>query len=134
MDLRSSKAKLFLIELIIIILFFAFAAGVCMNMFTAAKRISINSTEMTRASMAAQSAAEAIKSGGEDGLRALDAQMKDGNYEVHYDENWDIVPTDGVYQLDIDLSRENGMLSADVQVAKDDTVLYTITAKRFDGK
>jgi hypothetical protein len=137
MDLRSSKAKLFLIELIIIILFFAFAGGVCMNMFALAKSVSVRSADVTNASMAAQSAAEAVKSGGEQAfIDALGAVGGDGSYKVFYDAGWNPVDESGeVFEMSVDFSyRENGILSADVTVERMDDVLFSITAKRFDGE
>ncbi len=135
MDLRSSKAKLFLIELVIIILFFSFASGVCMKMFATAKQISMRSTELTMASMAAQSAAEAVKSGGEQGLQdALGVQGSDGLYEVHYDKDWNVVQGDGSFLMAVRLNHaDNDLLSAVIEVRYQDDVLYQITAKRFEG-
>jgi hypothetical protein len=136
MDLRSSKAKLFLIELVIIILFFSFAGGICMNMFAAAKRLSTRSADVTSASMMAQAAAEAVKSGGEQGfLDAITgAEGTNGSYRVAYDAQWDAVPEgQGIYTMHVDLSRQdNGILNADVTVKRMDDELFHITAKRLD--
>ncbi len=136
MDLRSSKAKLFLIELIIIILFFAFAGGVCMNMFVAAKRVSTRSTDVTNASMMAQAAAEAVKSGGEQGFldAVTGAEGMNGSYSVAYDAQWTVVPEgQGIYTMRVDFSQQdNGILNADVTVKRMDDELFNITAKRLD--
>jgi hypothetical protein len=137
MDLKASKAKLFLIELIIIILFFAFSGAVCMNMFAAASRMSAHSTELTNASMVAQSAAEVLKSGGEERLAdVLGAQYADGSYLLYYDADWNTVSAaEGVYRMEIIVGSSGGLLDADVAVKKNENdLIYSIHAKRYEGE
>ena len=56
-----SASSLFLIELIIAIGFFAVASAVCLQLFVRARLVSIQSADLSRATLAAQSAAEAFR-------------------------------------------------------------------------
>ena len=56
-----SASSLFLIELIIAIGFFAVASAVCLQLFVRARLVSIQSADLSRATLAAQSAAEAVR-------------------------------------------------------------------------
>ena len=59
---RASKSELFLMELIFSILFFSIASAVCVTLFVHARLTSIESTQLTTATLQAQSAAETFKS------------------------------------------------------------------------
>lgn len=59
--LSSSRSGLFLIELIIVILFFALSAAVCMKLFVFAYTMTEYSSEISHAAAAAQNTAECFK-------------------------------------------------------------------------
>ena len=58
---ERSKTSLFLMELVLMILFFAVSAAVCMRVFAAAQLRSDRSSDLSNASLQAQSAAECWK-------------------------------------------------------------------------
>lgn len=67
MNLRNnSKSSLFLIELIIVILFFAIAGAICVSLFSQSRLMSIESTELTMATQKCQNAAELLAASGGD--------------------------------------------------------------------
>ena len=73
-----SASSLFLIELIIAIGFFAVASAVCLQLFVRARLVSIQSADLSRATLAAQSAAEAFRGGGGSADRRMTARSPSG--------------------------------------------------------
>lgn len=103
----NNKSSLFLIELIIVILFFAIASAICASLFVQSRLISMESTELTMATQKCQNAAEALVASGGDAGQA--AQLLDTNvYEEGlvtqlYDLDGNIDPN-GRYQLQLTYS------------------------------
>ena len=86
-----SASSLFLIELIIAIGFFAVASAVCLQLFVRARLVSIQSADLSRATLAAQSAAEAFRGCGgslEEASALLGGQEDDGALTVWYGPDW----------------------------------------------
>lgn len=135
--MNKSKSRLFLIEMVVIILFFSIAAAVCVNMFAHAKMISVKSTELTEASMKAQEAAETFKSAGGDAGAVrdrLDAHADGEGIAVYYDGEWERTNAQPAYVLRMDFSKEDGLSRADISVYQNEEELYRIqTAVYGDG-
>lgn len=90
MSLRtSSKSSLFLIELIIVILFFSIAGAVCVSIFAQSHLISTESAELTMAVTRCQNAAEVLHSVGNNPQKLealLGAKFQEnGEFSVSYD-------------------------------------------------
>ncbi|MBQ0136227.1 MAG: hypothetical protein KBS43_05785 [Oscillospiraceae bacterium] len=87
-----SKSSLFLMELIIVIMFFALSAAICMKVFSSAKVKTDLARNMTNASFAAESLAECYKAEKLDGtdLSKVYPYATDYNdvYTVYYDADW----------------------------------------------
>ena len=87
-----SKSSLFLMELIIVIMFFALSAAICMKVFSSAKVKADLSRDMTNASFAAESLAECYKAEKSEGtdLSKIYPYATEYNdiYTVYYDEDW----------------------------------------------
>ncbi|MBQ3897420.1 MAG: hypothetical protein II742_02860 [Clostridia bacterium] len=87
-----SKSSLFLMELIIVLMFFSLSAGICMKIFSSAKVKTNLSRDITNASFAAESLAECYKAQKLDGadLSAVYPYATDYNgvYTVYYDKDW----------------------------------------------
>ena len=86
-----SASSLFLIELIIAIGFFAVASAVCLQLFVRARLVSIQSADLSRATLAAQSAAEAFRGCGgslEEASALLGGQEEGGALTVWYGPDW----------------------------------------------
>ncbi len=136
MDTNSSKTKLVLIELIIIILFFALASAVCVNIFAQARFLSVSSTDTTNAALAVQTAAETIRSS-EDELVRLDElyAKKDTGYYAYYDENWNETDeASAKYNMVIQVDSQGDLLVADIAMNRDSKAIYAITTKKYTGK
>lgn len=99
-----SKTPLFLMELVLMLLIFSLSAGICLQIFAKAKRISIESRELDDALLESQKAAEYWKATQGD-LQQTAALLR-GRQEaeeilVFYDAAWQPVQTDGVYLLQL---------------------------------
>ncbi|MDL2237765.1 hypothetical protein LJC56_08060 [Christensenellaceae bacterium OttesenSCG-928-K19] len=136
MDIRTSKTKLFLMELIIIILFFSIAGAVCMNLFTQAKLMSVSSTETTNAMLEAQAAAEVVRNTNGD-VRTTEwlqgAVEEENGYSVYYDEKWKAQQDSAgaVYRMQVVFSEEGSLVNADIVVSKAEKELFQLTAARY---
>ncbi len=140
MDMNTSKTKLFLMELIIIILFFSLAGAVCMNLFTQAKLQSTASTELTNAMLEAQAAAEVARdtnTGVEDTLAGFPQAVRDADgFTVYYDEKWAPAsgPEGAAYSMKVAFADEGDMIKARIGVSKQDgNEIYGIDTVRFKG-
>lgn len=127
--MEKSKSRLFLIEMIVIILFFSIAAAVCINMFTQAKIVSGKSTELTMALLSAQQAAETFKSSGGDkeatGQR-LGAQIEGENLIVTYNSDWEQTDTQPAYTMRIACSQDGGLKTADILIQGGQEEIYRV--------
>ena len=79
------QSGLFLIELVIVILFFSISAGICMRIFAVSKIASDNARQLNSAIEASQNAAECFKSANGSFDRAIEllgAELTDINTAV----------------------------------------------------
>lgn len=99
-NLKSrSKSSLFLMELIIVLLFFSLCAATCMQIFANAKVKTDYSRDLTNAAFAAESVAEVYKSCDGDLSAVADkcdgVATSDTVMEIYYDADW-VPSTKGV--------------------------------------
>ena len=138
---RASKSELFLMELIFSILFFSIASAVCVTLFVHARLTSIESTQLTAATLQAQSAAETFKSVNADLDQVADLlnaqQTSEGSLQILYDQNWNPVsePDSASYLLTLtpdDPSPDSDQLcSAQIQVSKQGESIYELTVTQY---
>ncbi|MEA5002672.1 MAG: hypothetical protein VB081_04155 [Christensenella sp.] len=134
--MQQSKSKLFLIELIIIILFFSIASAVCMNIFARGKVYSNQSTQTTMATLLCQQAAETFKgtNGDEAALAVLlGASQENGRLVVEYDGAFAPTAQDAVYRMEIAFAEGNGVKEADIVLKKGDDTVYALEAAQYMG-
>ena len=86
--MRRSKTPLALMEQLVMVLVFALAAALCVQVFVLSDQTSRRNEERDRALLEAQNAAEALKSGDEDYFAALSAVTGAGGWSISYDEDW----------------------------------------------
>ena len=94
-----SRTPLVLMEQMVMLLVFALAAALCLQVFVQSDNISTDEQALCRAAFLCQSAAEVIRSRGGDTDHALSeaAELLGGRYEegwlsVEFDEDWNAVP------------------------------------------
>jgi Tfp pilus assembly protein PilE len=86
-----SKSGLFLMELIIVIAFFALTSAVCIQLFATAHRLSTRSMGLQMSVINAQSAAEVFKMTGGNLAHMSDllgADLQGSSLVMTYDDNW----------------------------------------------
>ncbi len=88
---RTSRSGLFLLELMIVILFFAVTSAICMNLFVKAHLTSTAGSDLTAAVRETQSAAEWFKAvdGDKDQLAdRLSAHVLEERLGLYFDKDW----------------------------------------------
>ena len=136
MSLRtSSKSSLFLIEMIVVILFFSIAGAICVSLFVQARLISLESTRLTLAVNQCQNAAEALRAVGDDpdALHELLGARPDGDegYLVEYDAEGQPVEQGGSLRLVIRPQTEGDALRATLTMVSDETEIYQLQTEQY---
>ena len=107
-----SRSPLALMEQLVMVLVFALAAALCLQVFAFSDSMSRRNEAVDRAVTQCQNVAETLKAAGGDmahAQRAVAEQMggssRQGLLQICYDENWNVLPAedtgDCVYVLDI---------------------------------
>ena len=120
----KSKGRLFLLEIVIIILFFSIAAAVCTSMFAKAKTLSRESAELSAAVMLVQESAETFRATGE---------IPEG--AVFYGADFRPVEDaeEAAYVLKAGASEKDGLLSVHLSLEKNGTALFAVDTARYGG-
>lgn len=112
MEKAHSKSGLFLLEIVIIILFLAFASVLCARVFMGARDRSADAGELSMAETLAGGAADIIRGSDQDPSVNLSdyypegVQTEDG-MNLYYDRNWKPCDRkDFVYRMEIAVSEE----------------------------
>ncbi len=135
-----SKSQIFLLEFIIVVLFFAICSTICVSVFVKADRISKDSSRDVNAMVIAKNAAECFKASdtGNPGEYLNIKQATDGSYMIYYDEEFDETSMPGAaYTLKIDLGeKEKGILTAIISVyeKQEDTAFYIMSVDKYVGE
>lgn len=90
----KSKAPLSLMEQVVMILVFAFAAALCVQAFVQADALSMKSYARDKAAAISQTMAETVKANKGDldeVVRVLKAQPLENGFVLYYDKEWEIV-------------------------------------------
>lgn len=106
-----SKSTAFLVELLILIVFFAYSGAVCAKAFVLAGNRSKAVEERQNAYVAAQTAGELAKALAHDAqalAKALGAKSDGGRLTVGYDGDWNEAENSPEYVLTVDIRREDG--------------------------
>ena len=113
---KTSKSGLFLLEMIIIIVFFAATSAICVRLFVYAAQRSDQSSALTAAVLQAQSAAEAVKAADGDAEQLqtlLHGRWDNGVFQIMFDQDFQPLAGagDAVYSLTVTQTvDENGLL------------------------
>lgn len=120
-----------LIELIVAVALFSIAAAICVRLFASAKTISDEAAQLSRAVIAAQSAAECFKASNGDcaeTARICEGKTTDCGFEVNFDRAFNACEADGKYLLRAETNDEDGVISCKITVYNGQTEIYSITA------
>lgn len=137
-NLPKSKTALFLMELIIVILFFSLASAVCMQLFARSHLIGKETRELNHAVAIAQSYAEVMR--GTDGsmesiLSAFpDAIAEDNYFEVFYDEQFQVCdPDNAAYVSDVTIRPIGAIQNMEIRFVRlsDYYEVYTLEATKY---
>ena len=129
-----SKTPLALMEQVVMVLVFALAAALCLQVFAVSNQVSRRNEAMDRAVLEAQNAAEAIKAAGNIHIlqEAMGAQTMDGKLvTVCYDEYWNSSSAGTAYRLTVRETPSHipGLCSAEITVDRGngEAPLFSIT-------
>lgn len=126
------KSGLFLIEFMIVLLFFSISAVVCVSIFVHANRLNQENSEKNRALFLAQSMAEEIKGSGLTGLYEMDHEKTRLGYSFYYDENWEKTDRTGKqYEMTVVVTPEGNMEKAYIIVKKEEQELFSLPVKHY---
>lgn len=121
-NLKSrSKSSLFLMELIIVLMFFSLCAATCMQIFANAKVKTDYSRDLTNAAFAAEAVAEVYKAVDGD-LEATASKcdgeaVSDGVMKIYYDKDWNPTAQDGaVYVMTVTETETDDIEKAFIEV------------------
>lgn len=133
---RDAGGYAFLIEIMAVILFFAFSATVIITLFVGADRRAKQAEELSGAILAASSAAELVRvssSPEEDFIDCYGAVEESGGYEGWLDASF-LPGSFEEYIIRLECEEQNGLYEMTLSVLYDDgTVIYSLSCVNFTG-
>lgn len=134
-QINPSRSGLYLVEFVIVLLFFSVASTIVFQFFMKGSGISSEAYDLNIAVVRAQSITEKVLStGGEDDLLSAQFTRTPDGYVVYFDKDW--METDAgreKYLAEITVSTAGSMLVSDVAVKKGAQELFSIHAQRYLG-
>lgn len=134
---RAGKSRLFLLELILMIFFFAIASSVCIQIFVKAHTLSRDSERLTAAVNLAQSTVSILEAGKftPDDLKTQwpQGRIRDESFVLYLDEEWHNC-TDGESSYILDVEFMDDVISeASISIShiSDNTPIYTLNVKHY---
>lgn len=135
----KNKAPLALMEQIVMLLVFALAAGLCLQMFVFASRISHRCEARDRAALTVQNAAEVWKMSGGDAqvcAKLLGGQADGDAWQISYDDAWTETSGEAAYTVSVTpIQTEQPLLGcADISAeTADGDCLFRVTVSWQEG-
>lgn len=133
---KHAQSSLFLMEMMVVILFFALTSAICVHLFAQSYQTAKHSEDLTNGVLQAESAAELYKSTAGDlqqTAELLDAKWEAaGSLTVLYDAHWQIVQQDGAYQLTMSAVQETLIPTAEIVISTlEGKEIYRLTVKAY---
>ncbi len=135
-----SKSQIFLLEFIIVVLFFGICSTICISVFMKADSISKESSRDVNAMVIAQNAAECFKaseSADPDEYYGFD-EIQEGLYISYYDGRFDpATKKNAEYALKIDLDEtDEDIISAEISISEtnEKTPFYKLNVDKYIGE
>jgi type II secretory pathway pseudopilin PulG len=140
----GTKTGLFLIELILCLLMFAFCAAICIQIFQGASRQTRGSEELSRAVFLSTSAAEVYKASDGDlnkVAQALSGSVDGDSLYVSYGADWSVLPDTAsvspAYFLSVDDAGGGtaniSVYSAKINSRSNSNEIFALTVKVVSG-
>lgn len=137
---QHAKSSLFLMEMMVVILFFALTSAICVHLFVQSYQSAKHSEALTNGVLQAQSTAEVYKStAGDLGQTATllgAAWSADKELTLAYDAHWQPTEEDAAaaYVLTMSESQGTAVPTAEVLIsAADGSEVYRLSVKAYRG-
>lgn len=136
---KKSGSGLFLMEMLVVVLFFILCASTCILVFVKSNNLSSLARDTNQSVVVSESIAEFFKAGK---LDVCAEQMKaetleDGSLLIRLDQQWNYTADDGfgAYVAEVALREEEGMEYATIRVTRgaDQKVLYELEVSSYRG-
>lgn len=136
---KKSGSNLFLMEMLVVVLFFILCASTCILVFVKSNNMSSLAKDTNQSVIVSESIAEFFKAGRMD---LCSEEMKarigeDGSYEILLDRDWNYITDEEVcaYKADISVVKEAGMENALIRITRirDAMVLYELDVSSYRG-
>lgn len=118
---QTSPSISYLVEIIIVILFFAISSAICVSVFTSAHNLSVNAVQRNEAIMKAQEVIETLK-----GKGTLESN------KMYFDKDWKLVEHEDNYKMIINQEENNFVLSVYQKKEKITQVTFSFKEKVGD--
>lgn len=140
---QAKRSGIFLLELMIVILFFSVTAAVCIQLFVKAHVISQDTRNLNMAVNQVLEVAEVFRMGAdmqefmEHEFQNYEKGTKDSSYRIYYNENWEPEGKKGasfclVVEILEDGTKESGHFS--MKNMNTNQEIYTVSLKKFKGE
>lgn len=135
---NRSKSSLFLMEMIVVILFFAITSAICIGLFTKAHQTAQDSVELTHAVLLSETAAETFKAAAGQlppTAAALGGKIESDNVcIIGYDRDWQVTDQQPSYTMTITVSAAEGIATAEILTQKKGAEIYQLTTKVWQSE
>ncbi len=131
---NNNKSGTFLIEMLIVILFFSLVSALCIRLFAQAKLTTIQGNELARATAECQTAAECFKAVGSDEelfAQMMGLQKTDDGYIAYYDEGWEKTEEAAKRRLCINITEKELIYTANIGTYSGEEEIYSLTVKNY---
>lgn len=132
MSRKASGRSLFIMEIVILFVFFVISMVICVSLFVSASSKNQQANDLNSAAVKAVTVADTIKACGKDIAQAKELLNADAGFNIYYDSKWN---TGGkkVYKAAVTYQIENGMLKAQIQFlrASENEPIYSLNIKEF---
>ena len=135
----SRRSSLFLLELMIAILFFILASGICIRLFVKSHTLEQASRNLDASVREAVSVAEILRSQ-DDPFSVLETVYplgisENGDFTIYYDKNWELcTESDGAYRLRLSTAMDASFLTGTINVYQAETLLYNLSVEKYIPK
>ena len=124
---KKSKTTLFLMELILVILIFAIASAICMQLFSKSSTLTKDANELDSSSLTCANVMEIIKSdNGSTNILENEYITYDNNQSIYFNEEFDNCKKDkATYHLVITTTNNQNLNDYMIKVIKDKKTIYS---------